>query len=298
VSPSTNAKSSGLDDSEQHDKGLKKLLDRFQKRKTTKVEYAALFSDVTRVDSLNICHGDDVTSRDIANSVYAQTTFSVTLNDQKNDPLIFVCSKPEHRDYWVDAFKPGVLRSLMKSSETGMTELRSKLGWQYLVIRSSFVSLVILNEAKALKSAFQDSMEGDSYRKFRLELNLLDEHNGYSPLHYATILGHIDCMVLLLEAGAKVTLEDKRGLSPMYHALSLRNDDVANVLEKFGADRSDDLRKLIAYEIEAEESKELNGRLETHIEDSSQAVDMSGSSREENIDDLLMQAVSKFGAVS
>ena len=76
--------------------------------------------------------------------------------------------------------------------------------------------------------------------------------------------------------------------------MRLSNDDVANILEQFGADRSDDLRKLIAHEIQAEESKaasasheQSNGRmLETHIEDS----DRSG----ENIDALLMQAASSF----
>mmetsp|Transcript_56541 Transcript_56541/g.120084 ORF Transcript_56541/g.120084 Transcript_56541/m.120084 type:complete len:732 (+) Transcript_56541:26-2221(+) len=296
-SSSINSKSSGLDDSEHDANGLKKLLDRFQRRKTTKVEYASLFSNVARVDSLDICHGDDLISREIANSAYAQTVFSVTLNDRKNDPLIFVCSKPEHRNSWVDAFKPGLVSSLMKSSAKGMTELRSQLGWQHLVVRSSFVTLVILNEVRALESALkEDSLDGNSHRKLRLELNLLDEHNGYSPLHYATILGHTNCMVVLLKAGAKVTLEDREGLSPMYHALSLRNDEVANVLEKFGADRSDDLRKVIAREIEAEELKHEHGGLKTHVENC--ALDRSGSVKEENIEELLMQAANQFGGVS
>lgn len=299
-SPSTNARSLGLDDSIHDKNGLKRILGAFSgKRKTTNVEYASLFSDVARVESLNISHGDDSASREIANSAYAQTCFSVTLNERKNDPLIFVCSKPEHRDSWVEAFKPGVVRALMKSSAKGMPELRSKLGWQHLVIRSSFVSLVILNDAEALKCVLQeDSGEGSRPCKLRREINILDEHNGYSPLHYATILGHTDCMVVLLEAGANVTLEDREGSSPMYHALSLRNDEVANVLEKFGADRSDDLRKLIAQEIEAEDLKQSNGRLETHVENSSLALDLSSSGKDENIDALLMQAASKFGGVS
>lgn len=331
--PSGNVKALGLNDSghvRDHggdETGLKKLLGAFQKgKKTTKVEYAALFSNVARVDSLNICHGEDSTSRELANSTYAQTAFSVTLKDRENDPLIFVCSKPEHRDSWVEAFRPGLVRALTKSSGEGISELRSKVGWQHLVIRASFASLVLLNDVEGLECACQENSGEGSYKKLRLELNLLDEYNGYSPLHYATILGNTECMEVLLEAGCKVTIEDREGQSPMYHgkidfrvvifalipmtrilltmillfyttfiALSLRNDEVANVLEKFGADRSDDLRKLIAHEIQEEELKDApttskmgSGRLETHIENNSLALDSSETS--EDIDALLMQA--------
>ena len=218
---------SGLDDSgtdrDGGGKGLKKLLGAaFSKgKKATKAEYAALFSNVLRVDCLNICHSDDPASRDIANSTYAQTSFSVTLNERKNDPMIFVCSKPEHRDSWIEALKPGIVRALAKSSEKEVTELRKKLGWQHLVIRSSLMSLVILNDVIALECACQGNEEGEGVErskvKVRMELNLLDEYNGYSPLHYASILAHTECMQVLLEAGAKVTLEDRKGLSPMYH---------------------------------------------------------------------------------
>ncbi|KAL7536227.1 hypothetical protein ACHAXR_007003 [Thalassiosira sp. AJA248-18] len=314
-------------------KGLKKILGAFQKRKTSKVEFASLFSDVARVDSLNICHGNDAISREIANSAYAHTSFSVTLNEREKDPLIFVCSKPEHRDSWVEGFKPGVVRALTKSSRSSVSELRNKLGWQHLVIRTSFYSLVVMNDVEALECAIHEDCgeEGNINRKNKLELNLLDEYNGYSPLHYATILGHTECMTILLESGSKVTVEDREGQSPMYHgkfgcaiqcttskrstglssdhnffafhiikALSLRNDEVANVLENFGADRTDDLSRVIARDIERLEAEELkksslvqtNGGLETHVENN--ALDLSCSERSGDIDALLMEAVAKF----
>ena len=206
--------------------GLKKLLGAaFSKvKKRTKAECAALFSNVSRIDSLNICHGDDSASREISNSTYSQTTFSITLNGRPNDPLIFVCSKPEHRDSWIEALKPGVIRALIQSSDNDMVALREKIGWQHLVIRSSLMSLIILNDSISLECACQgDEADEDREKqrrsdlKVRMELNLLDEYNGYSPLHYASILGHTECMVVLLEAGSKVTLEDRMGLSPMYH---------------------------------------------------------------------------------
>lgn len=204
---------SGLDDSDSsRDNSLKKIWGGFKRKKTTKVECAALFSDVAQVDSLDICNGDDPISTEIANTAFAQTSFSVTLYDRQNDPLIFICSKPEQRDSWVDAFRPCVVHALSKSSREETKELRRKLGWQHLVIRSSLISLVILNDVESLECACQKGS-----RKQQMELNLLDEYNGYSPLHYATILGHTECMGVLLEAGAKVTLEDREGLSPMYH---------------------------------------------------------------------------------
>jgi len=94
--------------------GLKKFLGSFQRRKTTKVEYACMFSHVVRVDSLDICHGDNPVSKEIAESDYAITIFSVMLSRQDNDPLMFVCPGPEHQDSWVEAFKPGVMRVLTK----------------------------------------------------------------------------------------------------------------------------------------------------------------------------------------
>ena len=210
--------------------GLKKLLGAFSKEKkgTTKAECAALFSDISRIDCLNVCHGDDVVSREIANSTsaYAQTSFSVTLKGRENDPLIFVCCKPEHCDKWVEAFKIGVIRAMTQSFDREVVELREKIGWQHLVMRTSLTSLVVLNDTIALECACQDGGDNDereeeerwssNMKDVRMELNLLDEYNGYSPLHYATILGHIECMEVLLEAGSKVT-EDRKGESPMYH---------------------------------------------------------------------------------
>lgn len=100
----------------------------------------------------------------------------------------------------------------------------------------------------------------------------------------------------------------------------MRNDEVANVLEKFGADRSDDLRKLIGEEIALEEMKQAdaveNGPGDPHFEYSSQSsqhsheqhslccelsqstpgrdTDLSVRSGED-INELLLQAASKFG---
>ena len=80
-----------------------------------------------------------------------------------------------------------------------------------------------------------------------------------------------------------------------FTALKTRNDEVANVLEKYGADRNDDLRKLIQCEIEEQQNVESvkekeGGRLETCAES---ALDQSHAS--EDIDDLLLKAVAQLG---
>ena len=125
-------------------------------------------------------------STDIANSSQAQLSFSVTLKERRSDPLILLCTRPEYRDAWVDSFVPVVIPALKKSSSPDLVELRKKLGWQYLIIRSSFVSHVIGNDVELLECCLQDNLSRD-YKV----LDLLDDYNGYSALHYATILGYI-----------------------------------------------------------------------------------------------------------
>ena len=274
-------------DRETNKGGLKKIFGSFQKevKSSTKVDSASVFSSVVRVDSLNICHGEDSMSTDIANSSQAQLSFSVTLKERKSDPLIFLCTRPEYRDAWVDSFVPVVIPALKKSSSPDLVELRKKLGWQYLIIRSSFVSHVIGNDVELLECCLQDNLSRD-----HKVLDVLDDYNGYSALHYATILGYTECMDVLLEAGAIVTVKDRNGLSPMYHALRKRNDKVADVLEKYGADRNDDLRKVISDELEEQENKAIASGV-----DATDGEDLDMATSEDSMNEALMNAARTFG---
>ena len=78
-----------------------------------------------------------------------------------------------------------------------------------------------------------------------------------------------------------------------FKALKTRNDEAANVLEKYGADRTDDLRKLIQCEIEEQQNgvDKEDGRLETCAE----TLDNSEAASEAEIDDLLLKAVNQLG---
>lgn len=270
--------------------GLKKFFGSFQKEKvkSTAVESASVFASVVRVDSLNICHGGDAKSMDVANSAEAQVSFSVTLKERKNDPLVFICSRPEYRDAWVDAFVPVVIPSLRKSIDPDVVELKKKVGWEYLVIRSSFITHVIANDVELLEC----SLHENSIRECKVMINSLDEYNGYSSLHYATILGHTECMDVLLENGANYANKDHNGRSAMYHALRERNDKVADVLEKYGADRNDDLRRVIIDEMEEQESEASK-----FADNNDESVDLSYSDRSrDSVTEALMDAARRFGS--
>lgn len=274
--------------------GLKKFLGSFQREKikSTTVETASVFSSVVRVDSLNICHGKDSKSIDVANSAEAQVSFSVTLKERENDPCIFICGRPEYRDAWVEAFVPVVIPSLQKSKDPDVVEMRNNLGWEYLVIRSSVVTHVVTNDVELLECCLQEI----SLRDRKMMINSLDEFNGYSPLHYATILCHAECMDVLLENGANFTIEDRDGRSAMYHALRQRNDEVADILEKYGADRNDDLRRVINDEMQEQEDEARRAAAKKYDDLSEDGVDMSFSDRSrDSVTEALTDAARRFG---
>ena len=294
---SNNSSSNSLEDpgtervSNNDNKVLKKFFASFQKEKvkSTVVESASLFSSLVRVDSLDICLGDDAAkSIDIANPLEARVAFSLTLKERKNDPLVIICERPEYRDAWVESFIPVVIPLLRKSTSPDVVEMRKKQGWEYLVVRSSFITHIIANEVELLECSLHELSAKDR----KATMNSLDDYNGYSPLHYATTLCHTECMYILLENGADVTLKDVNGKSAMYHALRTRNDQVANVLEKFGADRNDDLKQVIDDEM-AEQENEAS----TATTAKDEGVDTSNSdrSRESVTEALLMDAACKFG---
>jgi len=274
--------------------GLKKFFGSFQREKvkSTTVETASVFSSVVRVDSLNICHGKDTKSTDVANSAEAPVSFSVTLKERQSDPLVFICGRPEYRDAWVDAFVPVVIPSLQKSKDPDVVEMRKSLGWEYLVIRSSVITHVITNDVELLECCMQEMFFQDR----KMMINSLDEYNGYTPLHYATILCHTECMDVLLENGANFTIEDRNGRSAMYHALRQRNDKVADILEKYGANRNDDLRQVITDEMQEQEAEASKSSANKYDDLSEDGIDMSCSDMSrDSVTELLMDAVRRFG---
>ncbi len=183
------------------------------------LENAFLYSSVLHVECPDLFQrGVSENEIDSLYSRHSSLSFAITLVEKKRDPFVFTCYKQEYRDAWVyDAFATCVTCALENSTDPETVELRSKLGWQHLVIRATYSSLVILNDADSLESVLQrDRACSEKYKRWE-DLNKLDRYNGFSALHYATILGHVKCMEVLLHAGAIVSIPDKEGYSAMYH---------------------------------------------------------------------------------
>lgn len=169
----------------------------------TKVERAKLFTSVAQVDSLSISHND-------GSLRMQQTDFSlsVTFFEDTDKPFFFTFATPEDRESWLNKIGERVISAWEDSSDAQLLKMQTKLGWQHLVVRSSPTTFVILNDHKGLEKCLN---------KTHVNLNVLDRFNGYSPLHYATILNQPRCVEVLLRNGAAAKLHDKNGLLPMIH---------------------------------------------------------------------------------
>ena len=197
--------------------------------KERSAQFASLFSSVARVDCLDISHSRDARSTAISHSSLAERSFSITLHDRDGD-LIFTCMNQNHRDSFVSALRSGVVKAIEKSSSPEAIMMRRNRGWQHLVVRNSPICHVIENDAERLKSILDSSLYGDdAFGQIRFKLNELDE-NGYAAIHYASILGHTQCVDILLGKGvSNAGMLDVRGLSSKDLA---NKEEVIEVLEK------------------------------------------------------------------
>lgn len=70
------------------------------------------------------------------------------------------------------------------------------------------------------------------------DLNVKDEENGYTALHYCAQDGKIDFAILLIQAGALIDLQDNYGNTPLFKAVyySEGKSDMIKLLLKNGSD--------------------------------------------------------------
>lgn len=174
----------------------------------TKVESAKLFSHVARVDSLSIAHSDDPRSMELFDSEQADFSLSVTMFEDRDEPFYFTFATTKDRESWLQKFGEKLILAWENSSDAELLKMQTRIGWQHLVVRSSPITYVIMNDHNGLEKCLN---------KTHADLDLLDEYNGYSAMHYATILDNEKCVEVLLRSGASAALHDKDGLSPMIH---------------------------------------------------------------------------------
>ena len=180
-----------------------------------KLECAYQLSEIDRIESLNVCCSKP--TKMITHSPLREVTFAIFLKCRDYEkPLLVVCSKPEHRLAWVDALRTCYVKSAQMKADCGCTVAKanqSKVGWQHRAIRASLFSLVVCNDVTGLKEQVSaPSPDID-------DIDDQDEYYGYTALHYAVILDHESCAVILMQCGANVNLLDYNHKSPLDHGM-------------------------------------------------------------------------------
>ena len=171
------------------------------------LETAYPICDIDRIESLNVCYSPN--TKMFAESSWADVTIAMYIKGRE-DPLIMVCSKPEHRAAWIDAFRVCIVNSVRFRSDSTVRKLCSHIGWQHQLIRASHFSLVVCNEVADLHKQVATLSSG-------ISIDEQDEYHGYTALHYAVILDHSECAALLLRTGAKVNVKDNDRKTPLDH---------------------------------------------------------------------------------
>lgn len=55
-----------------------------------------------------------------------------------------------------------------------------------------------------------------------------------APIHYAAVLGHVDCLQVLLENGSPVDITTHNGITPLH--LAVKDKDIVQILLKYKSD--------------------------------------------------------------
>ena len=137
------------------------------------------------------------------NSSWAELIFAIFVKE-RDEPLIMVCSKPEQRLAWVDAFRTCCVKSLELRANNGSKsakKVQKMVGWQHVLIQASIFSLVVCNDLDGLKKQL-------AFPSRDFDINDQDEYAQRTALHYAVLLDHIQCAKLLLKHKARVNLQD------------------------------------------------------------------------------------------
>eukprot|EP00585_Thalassiosira_rotula_P008715 CAMPEP_0196136728 /NCGR_PEP_ID=MMETSP0910-20130528/4940_1 /TAXON_ID=49265 /ORGANISM="Thalassiosira rotula, Strain GSO102" /LENGTH=614 /DNA_ID=CAMNT_0041397063 /DNA_START=35 /DNA_END=1879 /DNA_ORIENTATION=+ len=195
-----------------------------------KLDCAYLFSDVEKVESINICSSES--TKALANSSWADQTFAVFVKG-KDDPMLMVCSKPEQRLAWVDAFRVCFVKSTQMKADSGFEAAKKilpQIGWQHKKVRASLFSLVVCNDLGGLIAKVSEPT-------LDIDIDEQDEYHGYTALHYAVVLDNMQCADLLLRYGAQVNLYDNNQKTPGDHAMLAENKEMIRLLKRFGAKR-------------------------------------------------------------
>jgi hypothetical protein len=166
---------------------------------------------------------------------------SVVIQLRAGDRLEFQSVQDgDNSNQWLQALERIMIEHAIHNPS--FSETTEVLGWQYILIRRPGFSAAVTGDL---------SLMGDPQN-----INELDIHHEFAPLHYALLQETCNTEVIeaLLDTGADPNVVDGEGRSPMYYAAKNKLDDIKELLISRGGEAS----KLT----EIEQRGELFGRFE------------------------------------
>mmetsp|Transcript_2232 Transcript_2232/g.4061 ORF Transcript_2232/g.4061 Transcript_2232/m.4061 type:complete len:613 (-) Transcript_2232:78-1916(-) len=212
-----------------------------------KLDGAYLLTDVERIECLSICHS--AKTRVFAESSFGDMSFAIHVKGQEQ-PLVMICSKPAHKDAWINAFKVCIVNSMKNATDKSAKQIRDKIGWQHQIVRATIFSLVVTNNLDALHKQITSQSQ-------KSRVNEEDEYRSFTALHYAAALGRLDCAILLLQAKVEVNAKCKDQKTPLDYAILYEKNDMIKLLEQYGAKANS---SGVLFESAIEEQKRLKER--------------------------------------
>jgi hypothetical protein len=166
---------------------------------------------------------------------------SVVIQLRAGDRLEFQSVQDgDNSNQWLQALERIMIENAIHNPS--LSETTEVLGWQYILIRKPGFTAAVTGDM---------SLMGDPQN-----INELDIHNEFAPLHYALLQETCNTEVIeaLLDTGADPNVVDGEGRSPMYYATKNKLDDIKELLIRRGGEAS----KLT----EIEQRGELFGKFE------------------------------------
>jgi ankyrin repeat protein len=106
-----------------------------------------------------------------------------------------------------------------------------------LFIFSLSFAIENIEEEKFLKAVKKNNVKQVvSFINNGLDVNVIDNKNGWSALHYASEKGYTKMVQILLENGANVDIRNYKGQTPLHIAAKKGNVEIVKILLSYGAD--------------------------------------------------------------
>lgn len=169
-----------------------------------------------------------------------QDTVSTTFQLHSNgNTLHFLCPSPVQQQEWVQALGQVLLENAVRRQKT------LSLGWQYHIVQTK-PAFVLAVQGK-LSKAFHHSTITEA------QVQELDSFNGYTPLHYAVQLHHVEATRILLQQGKADPNQLNRDNMTAVQMVSDEDPEIAQLLLEHGGKEVRSLEGKLFGRVEATE---------------------------------------------